>query len=200
MGRRGLHPGAVALTTPAARRERAIVERLAVRFPDFTRLAAAVVMRLPRFRGRDALIAYAYRRTYAAYNRRDWEFNTLLLDPDSYELRPGDVTRITPDAEPSYRGLEGYLEGMSVLARGWSNPQVRFDGFFEVEHGAKLVSLIRFVGADTGSGIPFDQPVADLQALRRGLIVSQSYYWDRSEGLRAAGIDRARSAAGDRRR
>jgi ketosteroid isomerase-like protein len=187
------HPAAVARTTPEARRGRSLAERLAMLAPGLTRRIAARVVRMRPSRGRRALIAWAYRRTYAAYNRRDWEFNTLLIDPDSYELHPGDMARITPDAEPVYRGVEGYLEATALWMTGWGMAAVRYEDFVEVEPGRTLVALIRFVGEGAGSGMRLDQPVADIHALRDGMLVRQTYYWDRNKGLEAAGLQPSRS-------
>jgi hypothetical protein len=94
-----LHPKAVAMTTPDARRGRPLAESLAMRFPGLVRRLGELVLMRRGVPGRDALIRWAYRTAYAAYNRRDWESNTLLIYADDYVLRAGGMRRLMPDAE-----------------------------------------------------------------------------------------------------
>jgi hypothetical protein len=191
VGRKGLHPDAVAHTAAAGRRGRAAVERLAIRFPSLARRFAAWAFRLRRSRLRRALLVYFYRRAYAAYNRQDWELNTLLHEPDSFQLNPGDLPRIMPDAEPSYTGIEGYLRAQLRWVEVWRAPKVQFEDLVEAEPGT-YVALIRFVGEGAGSGMRLDQPLADVHRIRAGRVVSQTMYWDRAAGLRATGLDPSR--------
>jgi hypothetical protein len=181
------HPKAVAMTTPEARRGRSPVESLAMRFPGLIRRLAELVLMRRGVPGRDALIRWAYRTAYAAYNRRDWESNTLLIYADDYVLRAGGMRRLMPDAEDEYHGVEGYLEATSQWAGAWDGMRVEFDDLIEVEPGLN-VSLIRFSGLARGSDFKFDQAGADVHRFRRGRLVSQTFYFDRDAGLESVGL------------
>lgn len=163
------------------------MDRLAVRFPSLMRHAFRVVLGWPSLLGRDALIGYTYRRAYAAFNRRDWELNTLLHDRRDYVLRAGGMRLLNPDAKEEYRGIDDYIEANLQFESGWRELKVRFDGYVEAEPGV-LVALIAFVAVADQSGIHLDQSGADIHRFRDGYLVSQTFYWDRAAGLRSVGI------------
>jgi ketosteroid isomerase-like protein len=159
--------------------------------PSLMRSAVRFVLGHEGFPGRDALIRYAYRRSYAAYGRGDWEFNTLLLHPDDYVIRFWEAGRFMPDANEEYRGLEGYLEAALEWMSAWREPRLLYENHFEVESGL-LVSMWRFEGVAQGSGIRLDQAGADVLRLRDGYVVSQTFYWDRAKALESVGLEPGR--------
>ena len=66
-----------------ASRRRTLDERLGVRFPGLARLSGKALFRLPpRSRLRQAILARAMTRAYAAANRRDFELILTANDPE----------------------------------------------------------------------------------------------------------------------
>jgi hypothetical protein len=181
----GPHPEAVARTTDEARRGRSIAERLAMRLPGRIHRVARVVLDRPGLPGRGSLIRYAYRRTYAAYNRGDWELNTLMLDRRDYVIRFGGTSRFMPDAHDEYRGIDGYLEVVTQWASAWREPRLFYEDHVEVERGLML-SMYRFAGSARGMNL--DQAGADVQRFRDGWLVSQTFYWNRDEAFESLGL------------
>jgi len=168
-----------------ASQRRALDERLIVRFPALYRLLADALMRLPpRSRLRRLMIARGVRQGYAAANRRDFDRVLVGWDPGS-EYRPsGDL--MPPDFEAVFHGHDGYLK----LWRRWLDAfeDLRFDPEGILYLGDKLLVTAQQRGHGSGSGVAVSQPVFQLFEFRRGLVVRQEDFLDRSEALEAAGL------------
>jgi ketosteroid isomerase-like protein len=164
---------------------RTLDERLIVRLPALSRLLADALMRLPpRSRLRRLMIARGIRQAYAAANRRDFDRVLVGWDPGS-EYRPsGDLT--PPDFEAVFHGHDGYRK----LWRRWLDAfeDLRFDPEEILDLGDQLLVTAQQRGHGLGSGVPVRQPVFQLFKFRRGLVVSQEDFLDRSDALEAAGL------------
>jgi hypothetical protein len=187
MGRRGPHPGAVARTTPEAKRGRAQWERFAARFPGVTILLTRVLFGLPPFRLRDALVRRVLADAFAAFSRRDWEINTLWLDRQEYVFVAADASRVAPGMKRTYQRPDGYIEAMETYLEPWSAMAAEVTGWSVTGRGRFAVHLL-FRGEGAGSGMPIEQPALTLVELRRGLVVKQTYWWDAPAGRRALGL------------
>jgi ketosteroid isomerase-like protein len=132
---------------------------------------------------------YLYRRAYAAFNRRDWEVNTLGHHPDEYSLT-GNIGRFLPDAEEVYRGVEGYMEAMGLWISEWEDVRIDIDSvrIHDAPDG-RVVSIQRWWARGRSSGVPFDTDLADVQTFRDGLLTSQTLFFDAAEALRFAGLE-----------
>jgi hypothetical protein len=160
-------------------------ERLFVRFPALSRLLAAAVIRLPpRSRLRRSMLARFVGRAYAAGNRRD--FDVLLLGHDpGHEYRPsGDL--LPPDMEAVFYGYDGYLQ----LWRYWLDAfeDIRWDPEEILDFGDSLLITTQQRGHGSGSGVAVSVPVFQVFKLRRGLVVRQEDFLDRSKALEAAAL------------
>ena len=174
--------------SPLGRRaaeRRSLDYRVYVRLPALYRLLAAAFARLPtRSRLRRRVIARTVGLGYAAGNRRDFDVVLLGLDP-GIEYRPS-VDLMPPDLEPVFYGHDGYLR----LWRYWLDA---FTGFgWQPEEildcgGDLFLVRTRQRGRGSGSGVPVSEPVFQLFKLRRGLVVQQEDFLDRSKALEAAG-------------
>jgi hypothetical protein len=103
---RRLHPAAVAQTSEQARTARNLVDRIAALFPWIQRVGITVTVRLPT-RMRTFMYRDAHRRVFAWFNRRDWELNTLAMDPDRFTVTSGDPQRWQlPGPRDTYRGVD----------------------------------------------------------------------------------------------
>ena len=160
-------------------------ERLAVRFPGVSFFLARNFMRLsPRSRLRQLLVTRRIQQVYAAANRRDYESVLSGWDAAS-EYRP---TRelMPPDLDAAFHGHDG----MHQLWRYWRDAfeDIRWDPEEILDLGDKILVTAQQTGHGTGSGIEVSQPVFQLFTLRKGLVLRQEDFLDRSAALEAAGL------------
>ena len=168
-----------------ASRRRTLGERLFVRFPAFSRLLADAFMRLPtRSRLRRLVVARRLSRAYAAANRRDFDVVLLGWDPGSEYHPSGDL--MPPDLETVFYGREGYLQ----LWRYWLDAfeDIRWDPEEILDLGDKLLVTAQQRGHGSGSGVAVGERVFQLFVVRRGLVIRQEDFLDRSKALEAAGL------------
>ena len=168
----------------SASRRRTVDERLRVRAPALSQRFGDAVLRLPpRSRFRQAALARAIVRAYAAANRRDFELILAGNDPASYEYHPS-VDLLPPDFESVYRGHQGYL----AFWRRWLDAfeDIRWDPEEILDFGAKALVTTQQSGHGSGSGVAVSLPVYQLFTFRRGLVICQEDFVDRSAALEAA--------------
>jgi ketosteroid isomerase-like protein len=166
-----------------AARHRTVDERLSARLPALYPLTAAAFAHLsPKLRLRRWLVARVITRAYAAANRHDFD---LLLHTHArgYEYRPS-RDLMPPDMEPVFRGDAGYLK----LWRYWLDAfeDIRWDPEEILDFGDTLLVTTRQSGHGSGSGLRVSEPVFQLFTLRRGRVLRQDDFLDRSEALEAA--------------
>jgi hypothetical protein len=168
-----------------ASRRRSLDERLFVRFPSLLRLLTGAFLRLPlRSRLRRLVVAYRIGRVYAAANRRDFDLVLMGWDPASEYHPSGDL--LPPDLEPVFYGHDGYRQ----LWRYWLDAfeDIRWDPDEVLDFGDKLLVTTQQRGHGSGSGVGVSEPVFQLFTLRRGLVLRQEDFSDRSKALEAAGL------------
>jgi ketosteroid isomerase-like protein len=181
---RGVRIGLPPLGEGASQR-RSLDERLFILLPSIYRLFADRVMRLsPGSRIRRLMLTRLVRRGYAASSRRDFEVLLLGLDP-GIEYHPS-VDLTPPDMESVSYGHDGYLK----VWRGWLDAfeDIRLEPEELLDLGDKLLVTIRTRGHGSGSGVAVGREQFQLFHLRRGLVVWQQDFSDRSEALEAAGL------------
>jgi ketosteroid isomerase-like protein len=142
-------------------------------------------MRLPpRSRLRRLMVARRVWQAYAAANRRDFESVLLGWDPGS-EYRPS-ADLMPPDVEPVFYGHDG----MRQLWRYWLDAfkDIRWDPEEILYLGDTFLVTAQQRGHGSGSGVSVSEPVFQLFKLRRGLVVQQEDFLDRSKALEAAGL------------
>jgi hypothetical protein len=169
----------------AASQRRSLDERLYVRFPALYRLLAEASMRLPpRSRLRRLMLARTVGRVYAAANRRDFDLVLVGWGRGSEYHPSGDL--MPPDLEPVFYGHEGYLK----LWRYWLDAfeDIRWDPEEILDLGDRFLVTTQQSGRGSGSGVAVSEPVFQLFRLRRGLVVRQEDFLDRSKALEAAGL------------
>ncbi len=176
----------VILAPPSERAgsSRTLDERLRLQVPGLSRRWGAAILRLPpRSRLRRMVLARAMVRAYAAANRRDFELILLTNDPVAYEYHPS-ADLLPPDFETVYRGHQGYLRFWSRWLDAFED--IRWDPEEMLDLGERVLVTTRQSGHGSGSGVAVSLPVYQLFTLRRGLVVSQQDFLDRSEALRTA--------------
>jgi ketosteroid isomerase-like protein len=184
---RGLHPAAVAATSAEARRGRAPADWLYTAYPPATRLVFRAILRLPRSRLRTGLLTYAVKRGYAAFNRRDWELNTVLHHPTAHRWDAGGMG-VGPMDVSDLRDVEGYVAGLSRYLEAWGDLRLVVEEVIEVGADRVLV-MLRQVATGAGSGVPVEMPSGDLLTFRDGWLVDQKVTMERDDALRSAGLD-----------
>jgi ketosteroid isomerase-like protein len=92
-----------------------------------------------------------------------------------------------PDLAGPHRGHEGVRAYAANVADAWQEFTVRAERFFDL--GERVLVLTRERGRGRSSGIEVQsQPTAHLWTLRDGVVVRFEVFWEREEGLRAAGV------------
>jgi ketosteroid isomerase-like protein len=169
-----------------AGQRRSLDERLFVRFPALYRPITEMLMRLPRHsRLRRLMVARMVGRAYAAANRHDFDLILTGYDPALYEYHPS-VDLLPPDSEPVFYGHEGYLQ----LWRYWLEAfeDIRWDPEEIIDFGDTFLVTAQQRGHGSSSGVAVRESVFQLFRLRRGLVVRQEDFLDRSEALEAAAL------------
>ena len=165
-----LHPAAVAKTSEQARTARNLVDRTAALFPWIQRVGITVTVRLPT-RIRTLLYRDAHRRVFAWFNRRDWELNTLAMDPDRFTITSGDPQRWQlPGPGDTYRGVDGFLELQDAWMEVWGDLRLALDDVVDAGHG-RVVVLLRQSGSAAASGVALEEPLAMINEFAGGRCV-----------------------------
>jgi ketosteroid isomerase-like protein len=157
---------------------------MAVRFPALARLLNDAVLRLPpRFRLRRLLLARVFGQAYAAANRQDFDLVLVGWDPES-EYRPS-ADLMPPDLDSVFHGHDGYRR----LWRYWLDAfgDIRWEPEEILDLGDKVLVTTQQRGHGSGSGVAVSEPVFQLFTFRRGLVIRQEDFLDRSQALDAAG-------------
>ena len=168
-----------------ASQRRSLDQRLVVRFPGLYRLLGDGFMRLPpRSRLRRSILVRNVGMAYAAANRRDFDLVLVGWDPAS-EYRPSSDL-MPPDLETIFYGHDGYRK----LWRYWLDAfeDIRWDPEEILDFGDRFLVRAQQRGRGSGSGVAVSEPVFQLFTLRRGLVVRQEDFLDRSKALEAVGL------------
>ena len=175
----------ISLPSEGAWPRRSLDERLFLHVPVVYRLLADRVMRLPPgSRLRQLMLTRVSRRMAAAVNRRDFDVLFLALDP-GIEFHPAS-DQLPPGMDAVRHGHDGYQEV-------WRQMIGAFEDFYAepeevLDLGDMVLATTQYRGHGTGSGVPVSTRFFQLFRLRRGLVVWQQDFSDRSEALEAAGL------------
>jgi ketosteroid isomerase-like protein len=123
------------------------------------------------------------RRANDAYNRRDVDGLFAELATPDFEYYPAIVRALDGGG---YRGRDG-VERFAVDTReNWEELQTIAEEFRDL--GDRVLVLGRMKGRGKSSGVPVDQPFANILDFRGDRIWRSRVYLDHAEGLRAAGL------------
>jgi SnoaL-like domain len=168
-----------------ATQRRTLDQRLSVRFPALYRLVADSFMRLPpRSRLRRLMLARSVGLVYAAANRRDFDLVLVGWDRESEYHPSGEL--LPPDLDTVFYGHDGYRR----LWRYWLDAfdDIRWDPEEILDFGDRFLVTTQQSGRGSGSGVAVSEPVFQLFTVRRGLVVRQEDFLDRSKALEAVGL------------
>jgi ketosteroid isomerase-like protein len=173
----------LSLPSERATQRRSLEERLFVRFPVLYHLLADRLMGLtPGSRLRRLILARLAKRAAAAVNRRDFDVLFLGFDP-GIEYRPAPDQR-PPGMDAVRHGHDGYQGVWRQMIDAFEDIHAEPEEVLDL--GDQLLGTTHYRGHGTGSGVPVNIPTFQLFRLRRGLIVWQKDFSDRSEALEAA--------------
>jgi ketosteroid isomerase-like protein len=173
----------VSLPSERASQRRSLDERFFIRFPALYRRLADASMRLSaRSRLRRLVLTRISERAGAAVNRRDFDVLFLAIDPE-IEYHPAGDQR-PPGMDAVVHGHEGYEEVWRQMIDSFEDFHVEPEEVLDL--GDQLLATTQYRGHGSGSGVPVNVPLFQLLRLRRGLVVWQEDFSDRSEALEAA--------------
>ena len=123
------------------------------------------------------------RRLADAYNRRDVDRAFAELVTCDFEWYPATTSALDGSG---YRGREGLERFWSDTSENWEEFRMIADEFRDL--GDRVLVLGRLKGRGKGSGAPVEQPFANILEFRGVRVCRARVYFDRAEGLRAAGL------------
>jgi limonene-1,2-epoxide hydrolase len=123
------------------------------------------------------------RRVTDAFNRRDVHGGFAELVTPDFEWYPAVVRALDGGG---YRGREGVERFAADICENWEELQAHPEEFRDL--GDRVLVLGRMKGRGKGSGVPVDAPYAGILDFRGDRIWRHRVYFDRAEGLRAAGL------------
>jgi ketosteroid isomerase-like protein len=167
--------------------QRALDERLALRFPKLAaRQARAVSSLPPTSRLRRAIVRRTVELGIAAYNRRDLAAVAASWHPD-FEYVPGREWVDAGLAESSYRGLPGYRQYVAATAQVWGLEN-ELSPVEVVDAGDRIALLADGRMRAQASGVPLSESFALVVTVENGQAVRLEEYYDHAEALRAVGL------------
>jgi ketosteroid isomerase-like protein len=116
----------------------------------------------------------------------DATFDDFFRDylDDGYEFRlPADY----PEGESVFRGREGFSRYAAMLRDTWSEWRFEPERFIDADD--KVVVFQRVVATGKASGLPVEVSSALVVTITDGRIASSRVYRDRSEALKAVGLE-----------
>jgi ketosteroid isomerase-like protein len=117
-----------------------------------------------------------------ALNRGDAQGAALLLDPE-VEI---DLSRRLLDAGVA-QGRDGFVKAWSDLTSPWEDHAFEVEEFVDLGDG-RVLALIRVRGKGRTSGADVDARIAYIYVIRNSVMLHVTYYAERSEALRDAGV------------
>src|SRR5262245_37742953 len=126
----------------------------------------------------------AFKRGFAAFNRRDLEANLDELDPEVvqhlslFTMLGGGLT--------VYRGHDGVRELYRDLGEGFAEFRVEITEIRDV--GERIVAIGQLRGRGRASGAEVQSPIGYVVELRNGKAIRIDDFFDPAEALEAAGL------------
>ena len=121
----------------------------------------------------------------SAANRRDFDVVLTGFDPEiDLQITGGGLP--VPDFLGHHRGHARYREAWRTLLEAFRD--LIWEPEELIDFGDGLIIATRWSGHGADSGVPVNQLLFHVYTLRRGLVINQEDFADRSEALEAAGL------------
>jgi ketosteroid isomerase-like protein len=88
---------------------------------------------------------------------------------------------------PSYRGLEGLVEGWREWLTPWDSYHIHFEDF--IDAGDDVVVPATVTARTERHGVEFEHRPSSVWRVRDGTVVAIHFFLERAEALKFAGID-----------
>jgi ketosteroid isomerase-like protein len=124
------------------------------------------------------------RKLYELWERREYAAAAEFIDPDIEFVRIGSEFA---DMAGEWRGYAQVWAAMTDYLRVWEDLVQLPERFIDLGDG--VLVLLTQTGRGRRSGVVVEREVAFLFTARGGKVVRIEGYWDRDEGLRAAGLE-----------
>jgi ketosteroid isomerase-like protein len=125
------------------------------------------------------------RKVYDLWDRREYSSTAEFIDPDVEFVRIGAEFA---DLAGEWRGVPQMWAAIVEFWRAWEDLQNRPERFIDL--GDRVLALVKQIGRGRVSGLVVERDVAFLFTVREGKIVRLVGYWDRTEAMRAVGLER----------
>jgi len=162
---------------------RSLDERIATRFPAIAGSLTARVSRLhPSSKLRQQVLARAVCSGFAALQRGDFEAALANYDPDvEWHGAAGGL-----DEGRVARGIAEVVEGFRDYYETWERLELRPEEI--IDTGDELIIFVHEVARGRKSGVVVETDTAAINTLDHGRVIQVRNYLDRSEALKAAGL------------
>jgi ketosteroid isomerase-like protein len=164
---------------------RPLGDRVALLFPRLLPLALRIVLRLrPGSAPRRRALDYAWRRIFAAINRRDFDVVLLGMEPEAeMEFRGVELTGIAS----SYHGHDGFRAFWAEWLRDWE--QVSHGITAVIDLGDRIVIRVWGHHLAPRSGLRMDSDSGYLFEFRDGRVKRLVVWYKWSDAVKALGLD-----------
>jgi ketosteroid isomerase-like protein len=166
------------------RPHRSLDERITARFPSVARWLTTRLSRLPPSSIlRKKVLARSISQGFAALQRGDFEVALgAFYDPDvEWHGAPGGL-----DEKRIIRGHAEVLEAFQDYYDTWERLELQPEEI--IDTGDELIVFVREVARGRKSGVVVETNAAAVSTLREGRVVRVRNFLDRSEALKAAGL------------
>jgi ketosteroid isomerase-like protein len=123
-------------------------------------------------------------RLYRRWERGDF-VTPEAFDPEVEFVRT--VGSEDAGTSGSWRGVEAMWDALVEWLQAWTD--VRYSAEKFIPLGDRVLVLSRQTARGKASGLSSEQRMADIFVFRDGRIVRWEVYWDRSDALKAAGLE-----------
>jgi ketosteroid isomerase-like protein len=121
------------------------------------------------------------RRRFDAFNDGDLTAALALTDPN---IEWWD--RVDDPGAGVYRGQDAVVKHLAEIAE---ELELQIEPLEFVDAGDAVVVVLRLFGRGVGSGVPFEEHEVHVFKLRDGKVTEQREYRERSEALKALGLE-----------
>jgi uncharacterized protein len=124
------------------------------------------------------------RGLYARWERGDF------VTPEAFDPQVEFVRTVGPEdagTSGSWRGVDAMWDALVEWLQAWTDMHYSAEKFIPV--GDRVLVLSRETARGKVSGLSSEQQTADVFVLRGGRIVRWEFYWDRSDALKAVGLE-----------
>ncbi len=123
------------------------------------------------------------RRLYASWERGDLDTAEFF----DVEIEHSRIGSELPGIDGDWQGMEAFGAAMAQYVDALADLHIEAERIIDLG-GDRILVLARQTARGKTSGLPFEHELGDLLTLRDSKVLRYASYWDRAEGLEAAGL------------